>query len=108
MQPPGREGVRKANQNEHWRGGIPVVVDVALPGAKPGLPDHFFFLPAGRQSGTVRPLPLHHRHLLLPNVRTARSALVGEEELPHTGGGGGASGGAATRADQQRTSLTLR
>lgn len=39
---------------------LPVIVNVALPGTQPGLPDYFFFLPAGRQSGTFRPLPLHH------------------------------------------------
>lgn len=43
---------------------VPVVVDVALPSTQSGLPDHFFFLPAGRQSGTVRLLSLHHFALI--------------------------------------------
>lgn len=86
-------------QNKLWRsvvGGIPVVIDVALSSAQPGLPDHFFFLPAGRQSGTVRPLLLHHRRLLLPNVRCGRAVLVGaaeEEASSHFSAGGGGGGG---------------
>lgn len=59
---------------------VPVVVDVALSSAQSGLPDHFFLLPAGRQSGTVRLLPLHHQTLTgswVP-VRT-----VGPEESPN-------------------------
>lgn len=43
---------------------LPVVVDVALSSTEPGLPDHFFFLPTGRQSGTVRLLSLHHFTLI--------------------------------------------
>lgn len=48
---------------------VPVVVDVALSSADTGLPDYFFLLPAGRQSGTVRPLPLHDHTPIDPTMK---------------------------------------
>lgn len=96
-------------------GTVPIVVDVALSSAQPGLPDHFFFLPAGRQSGTVRPLPLHHRRLLVPPrwLQTDRSTCV--KAPPRTlltqrarRASGAAGGGSSSSQEPGRTDLRHR